>query len=489
MKKLKMVAAFAAAFVASAGLVGVFNDGSSDTIEQLQNRLIELKDQANNIQARADAERRELTADESTEIDQIFASFEGVEAEIARRERIAEMNDKMSASRGRQTAAEPLRTPSDDEPPATPAARAAAPARSRASMPARPNMEDRGKWGFRSSGEFLMAVKNASAMGASVDPRLIANAPTSYGQEGVGADGGFAVPPDFRSTIVTKITGEESLLGRTDQQTSSGNSITFPADETTPWQSSGGIQAYWEQEAGQKQQSKPALTEKTVKLNKIVALVPLTDELLEDAPAMSSYVNKKAPEKITFKINDAILNGTGVGMPLGILQSPGTVVVPKEAGQTADTIVFDNLRKMRAALTPAARANASWLMTPDAEDMLMTLSFPGTGTAVPIFMPPGGLRDSPNSTLFGRPIITTEAMQPLGDQGDIVFGDLSNYLTVVKGGGVRQDVSIHLWFDYDITAFRFVMRVGGQPWWNAKVDPAKAGASQRGFFATLAARA
>ena len=37
----------------------------------------------------------------------------------------------------------------------------------------------------------------------------------------------------------------------------------------------GGVLAYWESEAGQKTQSKPALTGLTIKANKLIALVPL----------------------------------------------------------------------------------------------------------------------------------------------------------------------------------------------------------------------
>lgn len=460
----------------------VVRNDSVATLDSLQNRLIELKDAGNNIQARADAEKRDLTADEQNEIKEIFASFEAVEADIARREQLDSMNAKIAAPVGRKTNAEV-----QDDPEAQPQARTQS--RTHAPVFASPRSADANKWGFRSQAEFFNAVVKSSAKGAQTDPRLIANAPTTFGSEGVGADGGFAVPPDFRNTIIQKVMGEDSLLSYTDQQISSGNSITFPADETTPWQSSGGIQAYWEVEGGQKQQSKPALTEKTVKLNKVIALVPLTDELLEDAPAMASYVNRKAPEKIVFKVNDAIINGTGVGMPLGILKSPGTVIVAKESSQTADTVVFANLTKMWTSLTPMARRNARWLMNADVEGQLMGLSFPGTGTAVPVYMPPGGLSAAPYGTLFGRPIAYSEAMPPLGDEGDIILGDLSNYLSGVKAGGVKSDVSIHVWFDYDITAFRFVLRVGGQPWWNAPVAPFQAGAASRGFFAALGARA
>ncbi|MNC98378.1 hypothetical protein D3C83_163170 [compost metagenome] len=64
---------------------------------------------------------------------------------------------------------------------------------------------------------------------------------------------------------------------------------------------------------------------------------------------------------------------------------------------------------------------------------------------------------------------------------------MSQYLSVTKGSGIRQDVSIHLFFDYDITAFRFVMRVGGQPWWDAAITRT-GGQASRGFFISLGAR-
>jgi HK97 family phage major capsid protein len=451
----------------------VFND--ADTLENLQNKLIELNTAGNGIQARADAEKRELTADEQKEMSEIFASFAAVEADIERRKQLGELNAKVNAPAGRKSNHEVVEEPQ---------------AGAKPKIYAQPRSTDANKWGFRSQAEYLGAVVASSRKGGQIDPRLIANAsPGTYGTEGSGADGGFAVPPDFRNVIISKVMGEDSLISMTDQLSTSSNSITFPADETTPWQTTGGIQAYWESEAGVHTQSKPALVEKTIKANKIIALVPLTDELLDDTPAMASYVNRKAPEKINFKLNDAIINGSGAGMPLGILTSAGTVVVTKESSQTADTVNFNNIVKLYSALTPAARSKGKWLMNPDVEQQLMTMQFPGTGTAVPAYLPPGGLSASPYGTLLGRPVIPTEACPALGDKGDIIFGDLGNYQTVIKAGGIRSDVSIHIWFDYDITAFRFVLRVGGQPLWNSSITAFQSGSSARGFFATLEARA
>lgn len=477
----------------AAGLM-IFNDAV--TLDDLNDKLITLKDAAKNIQAKADAEKRPLTEDEETEVGKIFAAFEATEAEIDRRKSIAGMEARLTENRGRQTepdgggnAGAGGSGGAEQPPPAATTRAQSAAARTR--LGSRVDaIQDVGKWGFRSSGEYLMAVKNASQRGATPDPRLVANAaPGSYGQEGVGADGGFAVPPDFRTNIVQKIMGEDSLLSLTDQMQSSSNAITFPVDETTPWASAGGIQAYWDGEAQQKTASKPQLGEVTVKLSKLIALVPLTDELLEDAPAMAAYVNRKAPEKINWKLNDGFLNGTGVGQMLGVINSAGTVVVAAESGQTADTFTFYNALKMYTALTPSARAKAKWFMNPDVEQQLIAMSFRDNNTyPTPVYLPAGTVAGQPFATLFGRPIVFTEACQALGDKGDVVFGDPSAYLSVVKTGGIRSDVSIHLWFDYDVTAFRFVLRIGGQPWWNSKIDPAHAGSSVRGFFATLAAR-
>lgn len=474
-------AAVAAAFGLPAAMAVRAEAGA--TLEEMQNRLIELSQNANNIKARAEAEKRDLSDDERKDLDQIFAAFEELEADIDRHQQLEQINAKINKPAGRQ--AEP-NAGGDGNPNATRAQLDGQ--RSRASVPAQPkDHRDTGKWGFRSQGEYLAAVVKASAKGSAPDPRLIANAPTTYGQEGVGADGGFAVPPDFRTEIVKKVMGEDSLLSMTDQMTTSSNSITVPTDETTPWQSSGGIQAYWESEGGQKTQSKPQLTEKTVKANKIIALVPMTDELLQDAPSMASYVSSKAPEKIDFKVNDAILNGSGVGMPLGFLRSNALVTVPEQSGQAADTVVFQNIVNMYTRMTAAGKRRGVWIVNSDVEAQLMQMQFPGTGTAVPVYLPPGGLSAQPYGTLMGRPVISTEAAPALGDVGDISFVDLSQYMSVVKAGGIRQDVSIHLFFDYDLTAFRFVLRVGGQPWWNAPI--ARNNGLSRSPFVTLAARA
>jgi HK97 family phage major capsid protein len=441
------------------------------TIDSLRELALDLSNQMKRIQDKADTEKRGLTADEKTMIDNLEARFNSTVEDIDRRTRIAAASEKLSQPAGRKTVGEQ-------------------PAYGEAARTRHSSENDDRKFGFVSVGEFGKAVLHASAKGAqNIDPRLIANAaPSTSSSEGTGADGGFLVPPDFRNTIMQKVDAEDDLAGRTDRLTTSSNNVTIPIDETTPWQQTGGIQAYWTGEQKLIAQSKVALESRTLELHKLTAMVPVTDELLEDAGTLTGYINKKAPEKIGFKVSDAILCGTGAGMPLGILAGAPKITVDKEMSQTsADPILFKNIVNMYSRLYKGCRKNAIWIINQDVEPQLYGMQFPGTGTAVPVFLPPGGLSGSPYATLFGKPIISHESAKELGTEGDIILTDLNQYLSLMKTQGLRQDVSIHLFFDYDVTAFRFILRCGGKPWWNNPITP-KNGSNTRSCTVTLQTR-
>lgn len=451
------------------------------TVQELTDRLLELNEQAEAIQSRADAEKRNLTEDEETEVRAIFAEFERVELDIKRREKIEAQANKLAQRVQRQTEAgqpgEPSNADNGEE----------ARPRQQQRYFAEPKGPQSGKWGWRSFGEFAHAVMKAANKAPTLDPRLVQNAPTTYGNEGAGADGGYLVPPDFRQAIMDKVMAEESLLGRTDQFTTSSNTLVLPSDETTPWQTSGGIQAYWEDEASQLSQSKPSFKSNTLRLNKLTALVPVTEELMDDAPALDTYLRRKVPTKMDFAIQDAIINGTGAGKPLGILNAPCLVTQAKESGQAADTVVFENIVNMYSRMYGPCRQNAVWLINQDCEPQLMTMGFPTSATAVPVYLPPGGLASTPYGTLLGRPVIPVQGCQTVGDAGDIILADLTQYLTAVKTMGIRADVSMHLWFDYDTLAYRFIFRVAGMPWWAAAITP-KNSSNTLSCFVALAAR-
>lgn len=446
------------------------NDGSA--IDELKSRLIDLNQAAIDVQNAADAEERDLTDDESDKIDSILAEFKTVEKDISRREKIQAHAQMLSEPETRQS--EPSNSAQSRQPRVY-------------QQPRDPKAE--GRHGFRNFGDFALAVqKGSSRNNPSIDNRLIQNAPTTVSTEGTGADGGFAVPPEFRREITRLVMGEDSVLGRTDQLTTGSNFMVLPKDETTPWQTSGGIQSYWEGENDQLTQSKVALEQDSIRLNKLTTLVPVTEELLADSSGLDSYLRSKVPEKMDFKIHDALINGNGVGRPTGVLNSGALVTVAKEGSQVADTVVFENIVNMWARMYGPARRNAVWMINQDIEPQLFTMSFEGTSSSVPAYMPAGGLSGAPYGTLMGRPVIESQACQTLGDVGDIVLVDWSKYRTIQKTEGMRSDVSMHLWFDYDTLAYRFIIRLAGNGWYSSPITP-KNSANTLSPFVTLAARA
>jgi len=368
-------------------------------------------------------------------------------------------------------------------------------------------LTDDPRGGFKSAGHFYAEVAKAGKRDGGGIPDSLARwdqvnkgTLTDYGQESVGADGGFAVPSEFRDAIMSKVMGEDSIAARCDQYTLTRNSMAVPDDETTPWQTSGGILANWEGEAGTYEQSKPSLKLKELRLRKLTALVPVTEELLEDATAIEAFVSRKAAEKLDFKLGEAIFRGNGAGQPLGFLNSDALVEVAKSNepdGQTADTIVQYNIERMWERMYAPYRANAVWFVHHTVEKELMRLSFSGrddSGDAVanssPIgsYIAPGGLANSPLGSLLGRPVIVTQHCNELGDAGDIIFADLSQYWLGMKAGGIDAQTSIHLWFDQDAVAYKFRMRVDGQPWLSTPIASRDGSVTQTAFV-SLAERA
>ena len=333
--------------------------------------------------------------------------------------------------------------------------------------------------GFKGFGDFLGAVKKAA--GGEIDKRFVNTMST-----GVDAEGGFLVPPEFMTDVTKRLESDESLLARTKQFVVSSNNLTLPKDESQPW--NGGVSANWVGENAQISATTPnTLSEASFKLNKIAALVHITEELSSDAVALESYMRGMVPGAIMHKINEAIVSGNGIGKPAGILGSSFKIEVAKEAGQDADTIVARNVIKMYSRMLPASRGNAVWYINAGCEEQLRMMK-DDLGNF--IYLAAGSqLNQSPYALLLGRPVIPMLGSLPaLGEAGDIIFADLSYYYSIVKAGGMKQAISSHLKFDYDVQSFKFTMRVDGKIPFSTPVSTQFGGYTMSAFV-TLADRA
>ena len=195
---------------------------------------------------------------------------------------------------------------------------------------------------FHNFGDFALAVQKSSAPGRPTDQRLITKAPTTFANETTDAAGGYLVPEEWASKIWQVVLGEESLLARTNQIPTSRNSLNLPVSTSTAWGNTG-VQAYWTDEGSAITQSRPVFDYRNLRLHKLAALVPASDELLEDSTALSAFIGPEAAKAIRYKVDDAIINGDGSSKPTGILTSAATVEVAKEASQDDNTLVAANI--------------------------------------------------------------------------------------------------------------------------------------------------
>lgn len=366
------------------------------------------------------------------------------------------------------------------------------------------NAEDK-PW-ERGFGEFLLAVRSASADRGAMDPRLrkhdIRNLEVRAAaglNETVAAEGGFLVAQDVGTTLMQPAFDLSQVWNRASDIpiSANSNSLKYPTvDETSRANGSrwGGVRTYWMNEADALTATKPKFGQSELSLQKLGALVYMTDELLMDSTAAEAYTRQAFTDEFSFALDDAAIRGSGAGVPLGILNAACTVSVAKESGQLAATIVFENVSKMRLRMLPRSFQGAVWYVNVDTLSQLEKMyvkvkNEAGTENVggFGVFMPPGGISGQPYGSLYGRPVIPIEHCETLGTVGDIILADMGMYLTISKGGLMGAS-SIHVNFLTDETAFRFIMRVNGQPKLKSAITPFK-GTGTLSSFVTLATRA
>lgn len=449
-------------------------------MKKLKQRLAALNKQhtaalqeAEKIQTLAADEGREITEEEQTSFDAIMADTDKMEAQMANVNKLIE----------KQSAVQPMEL-DEDEVEAT------------ATLAVRDRIEDDPKRGFTSFGDFACSLISAGKLVAtgtgSVDPRLLVLGAATGLNQTVGSEGGFLVPPEFSNTIYEGVMADsQSLLNLTDNYTVTGESLTFNANAETSrvtgsrW---GGIQAYWIKEADQMTASKPTLRQVTVEPEQLVVMVYATDKLLNNATAVEQWLTRASTDEIAFMVGDAIINGDGVGKPQGVMNSGCIIEVAKETSQSADTITAVNINKMWERLPAKSWGRAVWFINQDVMSQFDGLNIPSTDVGGTTTI--GGfatkIYDGEKMAIKNRPILPIEYCQTLGDAGDIILADMSAYLVGLRNG-IASASSMHLRFDYNETAFRFLFDCDGLSWLLSAITP-KNGTNTLSPFVRLASR-
>lgn len=215
--------------------------------------------------------------------------------------------------------------------------------------------------------------------------------------------------------------------------------------------------------------SRVAFEQITLEAQMLVGAAYATEQVMADSPISFAAMLATGfdAQRAAHMLNEKI-RGLGGSEYTGVLGAPCEVHVAKETNQVADSIVYDNVLKMRARCW--GYGQAVWLANHDALPQLAKMSLAiGTGGSA-VFVP--GQFGSTPDMLLGRPILFTEFAATLGDYGDFFLVNWSQYLEGIFQP-MRSDESIHVRFLNLERTFRFYERNCGAPWWRSALTPAK----------------
>ena len=361
-------------------------------------------------------------------------------------------------------------------------------------------VQDVPKQPFSRFGDFLKAVRANATNGETPDERarLLDHQAAAVKATGlttqVGADGGFLVGPNDAKELLDRAWGTGEILSRVTRDPVSGNSngmTLYGIDENSRATGSrwGGVTSYWGTEGGTLNTSKPSFRTIDLRLNKIHAVVPATDEMLADAATLESKIRRLAPAELAFQTEYNIIAGPGAGRPLGILNSPALVTQTKESGQTAATVNINNLAKMWARMPGYLQSNAVMFYNQDVTGQLFAIVSGATSTTAAgrqAMLQPPGVNGGRYFTFLGVPMIPVEYCSTLGQVGDVLLANLGEYQVIDKGG-IQEAMSLHVKFMTDEAVYRFTYRVDGKPMWASPVTPLN-GSNTVSPFVALEAR-
>ena len=299
-----------------------------------------------------------------------------------------------------------------------------------------------------------------AVFGGRYHPDLIKNAMS----ESVPSSGGFLVPTEYASKIHNVSLENELVMPRAYVQPMASNSIKIPAmsigDHSTALM--GGFEANYVGEAGSISENSPKTRHMELTCKKLTGLLRFSAELVQDIPGGESQITNLCGKGLSWYRDKSFLKGTGAGQPLGVMRADCLITVDPEIGQTAGTIIYENLTKMMGRMFAGSFKNSVWVVHQSCIPALLQLSMAvGTGGSfIPVMSESSG-----EFRMLTRPVIFTEKTETIGTKGDIMLADFSQYVVGLRGQ-MRLDTSIHVHFQTDELLARLIERHDGQPLWD-----------------------
>lgn len=321
----------------------------------------------------------------------------------------------------------------------------------------------------------------AAAVSGRHHPELIKGSMS----ESIPSDGGYLIPSEQAARIHAVSLENEIVMPRCFVQPMRSNSIKIPAMVIGDHSTSlfGGFVASYTDELGTILENSPKARSMELFAKKLTGLIRFSSELQADTPGGMSQIENLCGSGLAWYRDKSFLKGSGAGEPLGILNAGCTIEITKETGQSADSIVYQNLVKMMSRLFAGSFQRSVWVCHQTTIPQLSTLVLPvGTGGShIPVMSESNG-----QFKILTRPVIFTEKTETLGSRGDIMLCDFSQYVVGLRAG-MRFDTSIHPHFETDEILSRIIERHDGQPLWDQALTLAD-GSTSVSPFVVLGAR-
>ena len=259
----------------------------------------------------------------------------------------------------------------------------------------------------RASDEYKQAVLNALRSNF----RQVSN----IMQEGVDADGGYLVPDEYDSRLITKLT-EENVIRRLGHRLSTSGDHKINIAASTP-------AAAWIEEGEALTFGDATFDQIILDAHKLHVAVKVTEELLYDSMFdIENYLFDAFGKALANAEEDAFINGDGDGKPLGILAATGGaqtgVTTASSTAITADEVI-----NLVYSLKRPYRKNAVFIMNDQTIAAIRKLK---DGNGMYMWQP--ALTAGEPDRLLGYPVHTSQFM-PTIEAGakTIAFGDFSYY--------------------------------------------------------------
>lgn len=301
--------------------------------------------------------------------------------------------------------------------------------------------------------------------------------------EGGGTTGGYTVPPQFASQLLTLAMEESIVRPRATVMPMTGLLMQIPALDVAKVRSAGqtpflgGIVASWTAEGATRDQSEPEFRQIELRAHELSFYTVASNSLLADnAVGLDALLSMLFSMAIGWYTDYAYLRGDGVGKPLGILNAAATIAVTRSS---ATTFKFADAANMMARLYWLLRSGPSvaWVINPSVIPQVLQMA---DAANRPVFIPlsSGVQAPIPESAgvqsigmLFGIPVLVSDKLPALGTKGDVMLADFSKYILGDRME-LQIDVSPHVKFINNQMVWRVVWRGDAQPWLNSYITHA-----------------